>query len=165
MERKSRLSWNAPLLVGIVYAAVGSIFSVVGLLLAFWTDDEEARLVGKIFLQIGPAFLVLGLILIAVQLVHKRRNDALMADGRYVWARVEACNVNKLITVNNRHPYIATVCHTDAYGNAKRYKSQPLYIRDPQPLIGLQVQVWIDPSNEENYYVDIDQLLQKASLK
>ena len=70
--------------------------------------------------------------------------------------------LNTTLTVNERHPYRIVCEWFDPYNNIKKELKSENIFTDPQPIItslGItKFNVYIDPKNTKNYYMDISEL-------
>ena len=160
MEKKARIGRSALLIIGIIYAALGGTFVILGTALAALLRDD-GLMIGLIFGGIGGIFLVLGIIFLVVEICKKKRSDALLASGHYVLGEVVDIAANINVNVNGRYPYYIIVQYVDPHGVRHIFKSPSLCIfRDPE-LIGKKVKVYVENDNFKHYYVDVDEILPK----
>ena len=160
MEKKARIGRSALLIIGIIYAALGGTFVVLGTALAALLRDD-GLMIGLIFGGIGGIFLILGIIFLAAEFCKKKRSDALLASGHYVLGEVVDIAANINVNVNGRYPYHIIVQYVDPHGVRHIFRSPSLRIfRDPE-LIGKKVKVYVENDNFKHYYVDVDEILPK----
>ncbi|MGN0377779.1 MAG: hypothetical protein ACI4ED_09095 [Suilimivivens sp.] len=159
MERKAKTGVSALLIIGIIFTAIGAIFSATGLIIYFTLKEEGVILFCLIFGGIGAFFLILGLIFLIVVLQKKLRNDKLLRSGNYVMAEIMEAVLNFNVTVNGRHPYIVRCRYQDIYGNVHIFKSRDLFFNPSELLKDQMVRVYVDGENYKHYYVDIDEVL------
>ena len=158
MEKKARFGVDAFLILGIVYAALGGTFALLGVAFIL-SHNPELEIVGRSFASVGALFLILGIVFLAMVFRKKKRAEALMAAGRYVWAEVVDCVPNYAVRINGRSPYILKVRYVDSKGMNHIFRSASLRIfRDPG-LIGRKVKVYYDTEVFRHYYVDADPVL------
>ena len=158
MEKKARSGQSALLTIGIVYAALGGTFVILGAALAALLRDDRWA-IGLIFGGTCGVFLVPGIIFLIVELCKKKRSDALLASGRYIIGEVVDIAADINVKINRRHPYYIIVQYLDPHGLRHIFKSPSLRIfRDPE-LIGKKVKVYVESGNFKHYYVDVDEIL------
>lgn len=157
MEKKAKLGWSALRIIGTIYTGLGGFFLALGVSLIVLLPDE-ARLVGMIFTPLGGVLFVLGVIFLAIEGWKKRRMDALVEAGRFVWAEIidSTCNYN--VQVGSRHPYQLIARYTDGRGVNHLFRSQNVYSCGAADLVGKTVKVYVD-ENYKHYYVDAEPLL------
>ena len=159
MDRKARRGQSALLIIGCVYTGLGGLFVALGIALKVLLKSDDGTMIGLIFGGIGSIFLILGILFLIFQFCRKRRADALLASGRYVWGEVVDIAANLNVNVNGRHPYYMIVQYIDPNGVRHIFKSPGLRIfRDPG-LIGKKVKVYIENESFRHYYVDADEIL------
>lgn len=158
MERKARLGWGVLRILGIVYTILGSVFLVLGLCLLALLSGEE-KLVGIVFAPIGGLFFTLGVVFLTIEQGRKRRMDALIEAGRFVWAEVVDCQCNYNVSFHNGiHPYRLIACYRAPNGTKHLFKSENLRFFGTRDLIGKPVRVYGD-GDFKHYYVDAAPLL------
>lgn len=158
MERKPKLGWGVLRILGTVYTPLGAGFVVLGAVLTLVLPTVD-KLLGVIFMQVGTPFLILGLIFLALDNRKKRRMEALVEAGRFVWAEVVDCQPNFGITYHNGiHPYRLTACYAAPDGTKHLFTSPNIRCVGVKDLIGKQVRVYADETFR-HYYVDAQPLL------
>ena len=161
MEKKARIGRSALLIIGIIYAALGGAFVILGTALAVLLRSDDGLMIGLIFGGIGAIFLILGIIFLAAEFCKKKRSDALLASGHYVLGEVVDIAANINVNVNGRYPYYIVVQYIDPRGVRHIFRSPSLRIfRDPE-LLGKKVKVYVENDNFKHYYVDVDEILPK----
>jgi hypothetical protein len=109
---------------------------------------------------VGGLGLLFGLISLGYHAVRKIRrvsNKRLKESGQLVLADFISVDVNKYVSVNNRHPFFVRCEWKDPLtGENRAFKSGFLW-SDPTPGIeaGRKISVYIDRDNPKKYYVDI----------
>lgn len=157
MERKAKMGWGVLRILGLIYTILGGVFLALGLgLLALL--PEQFTLLGLVFAPIGGLFFLLGVIFLAIEQGKKRRMDALMESGRFVWAEVVDCQCNYNIRINGSHPYQLIARYQAPDGTRHLFRSRNLRMFGARDLIGRTVRVYAD-ENFKHYYVDAEPLL------
>lgn len=109
-------------------------------------------------------FIVVGFLPMIITLMPKLigdKNRGLMKTGNCVWATVKSIEADYHKTVNNEHPHWV-VCEevNEAEDTIYRYTSHKVYeylFYRIQP--GDRVAVYVDPTNPDKYYVNLDQIM------
>lgn len=157
MEKKAKLGWSALRIIGTIYAGLGGVFLVLGGILSQVLPVAD-NLVGVIFMIVGTPFFVLGVVFLAIEGRKKRRMDALVAAGHFIWAEVIDCIYNRNVRVGNRSPHQLVARYTDGRGVNHMFRSQNVYSYGAADLVGKTVKVYVD-ENYKHYYVDTEPLL------
>lgn len=148
------------LLVGLIFSLVGIVFLPVGISLG-----PTDRLFYYVFGGVGAILLGVGLALIIIW--HRRRQTAkkVVAAGRYVMARIRSISRNDSVTINGVHPYIVECDFTDPdNGIIHTFRSEDL-MEDPSPYLnGSEVRVYIDPDSLDEYWVDLESVMNRRVI-
>ena len=158
MNKKVKIGIDAFLILGIVYTVLGSIFAVLGVSFIL-ARDSALTFIGGTFGCVGAVFLIFGIFFLSATVRKKKRAEALLAAGRYVWAEVVECVPNYAVRINGRCPYILKVRYVDGRGMTHIFKSPSLRISRDPGMIGRQVRVYYSGEDFRHYYVDTDPLL------
>lgn len=158
MERRAIWGRSALLIIGSVFSILGGSFLILGVAMLM-AGSGDASFVGSIFSMLGSAYLVLGIVFLGVEILKKKRNDKLMASGRYIWAEVVDCVPNLYVRISGRNPYHIVARYRDSRGVNHIFKSPPMKIfKDPE-LIGKQVKVYYKDETFRHYYLDAAPIL------
>lgn len=158
MDRKAKIDFSAPFLIGAIFSLLGGIFLVVGICVGVLSNDEDAAMLGWMFGGFGVFFLGIGLICLVVALRKKRRQDALVQAGRYVWGEISDYQFNYNVSVNGRHAIVLMVRYFDPNGVVHFFKSRNLYKYSYTELIGQRVKVYVEEGNYDHYYVSLEEM-------
>ena len=149
-------------LIGAIFAPIGLLFTVVGLIAGRVTEDmrsnqaESARILRYIFCGLGLLFFIIGAAMLAVILVKHFRIRKLIDAGQYVMADFIGAEQVNNVDINGRNPYRALFRFVTAGGEQVIFRSRML-TEDPTPLLtGRQIPVFADPTDFDRYYADID---------
>ncbi len=149
-------------IIGAIFAPIGLLFTVVGLIAGRVTEDmrsnqaESARILRYIFCGIGLLFFIIGAAMLAVILVKHFRIRKLIDAGQYVMADFIGAEQVNNVDINGRNPYRALFRFVTAGGEQVIFRSRML-TEDPTPLLtGRQIPVYADPTDFDRYYADID---------
>jgi len=134
-------------------------------------DPSEARVdegVGGIaFLSVFAGLGVLGILLGPILYIRSRRRTAainkLVQSGQKVTGVVTGISSNRNGTNQNSQAFVVEVSATDLSGTVRQFTSDSLTGLGPLAMMDFQanpiaVDVYIDPANPDNYYVDISDL-------
>ncbi|MDO5400888.1 MAG: hypothetical protein Q4F17_07905 [Eubacteriales bacterium] len=156
METKVKVGWGALRVLGLIYTPMGAVFLALGV--AFWYFLPDIFPLGLVFSLLGGIFLLLGLVFLIAEHRKKKRMEALIAAGRFVWAEVVDCLCSYNVSFHNgRHPWQIVACY-ELGGQKHLFRSQSLLLPAPRTLIGKQVKVYTDQTLR-HYYVDAQPLL------
>lgn len=110
-----------------------------------------------VFGILGGSFLVIGCIGIAIPIIKNRENARLFRTGKRIYGEVESLEMNRNVSVNNRHPMRAVVVVKDDYtGETKYYKGEDMWEAEYQNVhAGDSAVIYVDPKNEKKYFVDL----------
>ena len=109
-------------------------------------------------------FIVVGALPVIFALVSGRgkyKNRGLMETGRCVLATVKSIEANYHASVNGEHPYWI-ICEevNEKSGVIYRYTSHKVYEDLSRRIVpGDQVAVYINPTNPDQYYVNLDEIM------
>lgn len=112
-------------------------------------------------LIIGIGLCVLSTISLLIILNNDKAKKYLMLKGKKLKAKVLYCDENEKIEKFNRHPYVLTCAYNDS--NEELYfTSDSTFLTNPiDYYIDKYVYVYVDKSNNKNYYVDVNEFLEK----
>jgi len=145
-------------IIGAIYTVIGSIFGLLGGSFLYFGDGGELSIVGTAFTAIGSVFLILGCVFLLIQTARRRRQAALVAENRYIWAQICDITVNRNIQVNGRSPVVFIARYSEG-GQEHLFRSHNIrYYRDER-LLGRQVRVYIPENGFKPYYMDVEELL------
>ena len=151
---KSKMTFTAMFLVGLIFTMIGSIFSLVGVILF---SVAKFTLIHVI---LGAVFLGAGLALLRIDAKKKKAVRRVEEEGNYVLAKIVGVRQNRNVRVNGVNPYVIECDFTDPEtGIVHRFRSHDYY-EDPSPyLTSDEVRVYIDPQDLNTYSVDSDSLI------
>ena len=119
---------------------------------------SDLAVIGIVFTAIGSLFLVLGCVFLLIKASRRRRQAALVAENRYIWAQICDITVNRNIQVNGRSPVVFTARYSEG-GREHLFRSGNIrYYRDER-LLGKQVRVYVPENGFRPYYMDVEELL------
>ena len=113
---------------------------------------------GRVFTLLGSVFLILGCVFLVIRASRRKREAALVAQDRYIWAQICDIAVNRNIQVNGRSPVVFIARYSED-GREHLFRSGNIrYYRDER-LLGKQVRVYIPENGYKPYYMDVEELL------
>jgi len=126
------------------------------------SSRESDMIFTYIFGGMGILYVILGGSFLIVVLVKTRKQKKLKETGEFVQADFVRVELNTTLTVNGKNPYRIVCEWFDPYNNIKKELKSENIFTDPQPIItslGItKFNVYIDPKNTKNYYMDISEL-------
>lgn len=122
-----------------------------------------SNLVFMIIIPMGGLFLILGLILVFRNVISGSKKKKLIENGERFSGVITNVMINNNLTINNRHPYKAECEVSDPYSGEKIVYRSDNIMDDISYLIGREVNIYVDSSNKNNYYVDINELIKRYS--
>lgn len=158
MQRKAKVGLTVLGLIGVIYAGIGGLFLVMGIVFTV-TLPRDVIMLGLIFAGVGLIFFVLGLVFLGYQIKKKRLADEMLSSGRYIWGEVTDCVENRMVKINHRHPCYLQLRYTDMMGQPHYFRSRDLRIAPDDRLIGRQVRVYYRDNSFREYYVDAEELV------
>ena len=160
MNSKVKMEKDAAFIFGMVLGILGGIFLALGILFGVLLGSE-GLLACLVFVGVGGVFFLIGLLCLRSCRKKQRRMQKLLEEGRYLWGEIVECAPNLQISVNGRHPTIATARYLAPDGTEHLFQSRNLYHWRPENggLLHQQVKIYIEDGNMDNYYVAVEELL------
>ena len=157
MNPKVKMEKDAAFIFGMVLGILGGIFLALGILFGVLLGSE-GLLACLVFVGVGGVFFLLCLRSCRKK---QRRMQKLLEEGRYLWGEIVECAPNLQISVNGRHPTIATARYLAPDGTEHLFQSRNLYHWRPENggLLHQRVKIYIEDGNMDNYYVAVEELL------
>jgi len=157
-----KLGWTEKGIAGAIFAPLGLVFVTVGGLVIRYVDlspdDRLAFLIG--FVGLGAAFLLAGGLLLAKDLLRRRRQRIAYEGGRCVTGKLAGLRTIGRVNLNGSHPVVAEVHYTDPdTGVVHVYFSRYLTIHVEDLLTSDEVPVYLDRGDDRVGFVDIDAVL------
>lgn len=145
------------------FLLIGTVFAGVAIAFLF-SSTAEARIMTAVFGFIGVLFVVIGSTFLVVQGRKKRIAAKVRAEGRRLDAVVTSVVLNTSYTMNGRHPYMVNCQFTDGM-TIHTFRSKNIWF-DPSPAIwpGMDISVYVNPTNYDEYWVDTDTPLAAVSV-
>ncbi len=183
MEKKKKTGWTAFGLIGLIFAPMGLLFTVLGAVLgqmenARWKGPDEPVIFMAVFCGMGGIFLVLGLVFLGLDLRRRYLLRRAYESGNRVEAEILGVTDQRSVSVFSgstpvaqaesarkesvsftNHPRVLEAAWTDANGVVHVYRSRYLYVNVEKLLKSKTVPVYIDRYNENIGFVDVDAVL------
>ena len=166
MDKKFKPQIPAVSFVGTVFAPIGLIFTIIGLVSAHairsgtMQIDGDSTVFKWVFFGVGALFLVLGLCFLGAAFVSVRAQKRVFEQGKCVYAAFERAEENLNVTINGRHPFRAVLLYTDEFGVQHEFRSRDVLHDTLAQLTGKPIPVYIDNDDPEQYYVDLESILE-----
>jgi len=168
MPQKFKPHFSVFGLLGAIFAPLGLLFFLIGAVVALLlrTHPEQFSVEGNAavfqwtFGGIGLLFLLLGLGFLYSAFAKVRMQKRIYEAGHSVLADFVGVTQEMNVSINGIHPFLAELHYTDEFGVQHVYRSRRLMSDPTAQLSGLQIPVYLDNDDPENYYVDLDSVLQ-----
>ena len=145
-------------IVALVFSVLGGVYALLGVIFIA-AGEPVLRTVGSIFAPVGVVLLTVALLLFWLAYRKKKRAQALLSAGRYVWAEVVDVVPNRGVRVNGRYCCNLVARYVDGSGISHIFKSPNLNrYRDPG-FLGKQVKIYYEDPSFSEYYMDVDGIL------
>ncbi len=165
-KHEPKFAFSALDIIGMVFAAIGLVFLIVGTALTAYGSSHPENVDGDpivfllVFGGIGALFLVLGVVFLLLMLRRRALHQQLFAEGHYVMAQVTSVLPNYNVRVNGRTPFVAECSYTDPEtGVCHLFQSRNIFFDPTSFLMDAQVPVYHKPGDFRHYYVDVDAVL------
>ena len=168
MGRKRKMNWMALFmyLFGGIWAAVGTIFLVAGLVGFLNADSQPAAPVfmNLLFTGLGGLFAAIGYTIVLFQIFRARRKKNLLENGRRVYAELEEIYQDTSVSVNGRYLWRVSCRYMDERGTMHIFRSDGLNFDPSGLLTGLQIPVYLEEGRPDHYAVDLDAVLPRIEI-
>ena len=161
MEKKAKIGVNAITIIGAIFSGMGLMFMILGACLVIGLREQGASMIGMIFMILSSPFLVIGVVFLVITFKKIRRANAMLASGRYVWARIVDLSPNRMVTINGRHPTELTAAYVDARGMTHVFRVTSNKLVWDDRLLEMQVKVYYEDESFRHYYLDLEGILSK----
>ena len=168
MGRKRKMNGMALFmyLFGGIWAAVGTIFLVAGLVGFLNADSQPAAPVfmNLLFTGLGGLFAAIGYTIVLFQIFRARRKKNLLENGRRVYAELEEIYQDTSVSVNGRYLWRVSCRYMDERGTMHIFRSDGLNFDPSGLLTGLQITVYLEEDRPDHYAVDLDAVLPRIEI-
>lgn len=153
-------------LFGGIWAAVGSIFFVGGIVLLLGLDDTPWRsaFLPLLFMGIGAVFAAGGFTIILFQVDRGRRKKRLLESGRRIYAEVAEVFQDSTMMINGNCMWRVSCRYQDGQGVIHIFRSDRLNFDPSGLLTGNMVPVYIEDGRPDRYVVDLQAVLPQIEL-
>ena len=163
MTERKKYGWTAKGIVGIIFAPIGFIFLVLGVLFWFFTIGDgsvDQMIFLYTFGGTGAVFFLVGLGLLMADIRRRALLRRAYESGHYVMAKIVGVNEQRNVNMNGRNPFVVECHYTDpGTGVVHVYYSRYLFVNVDDLLLSGEVPVYFDRMNENVGFVDIDAVL------
>ncbi len=157
---------SAVLLGGVLFTSIGSLFSILGLVMFFNLDTMQVEgngppiMLPLIFTGLGLLCATVGVWMLYNELRKRRKNKALIEGGVFVWATITNLFEDYSMTVNGMPGLCMQAEWCDpATGIIYKFVSEPQYKSIPDYPEGYQVKVYVSPDGDlETYLVSLSEI-------
>lgn len=162
MEKK-KYGWTALGIVGMIFLPMGLVFLPLGI--ALWyakagRQPEDPQIFLYVFGGLGLVFLLAALVLTGLELRRRALLRRAYEGGNFVMAKIAGVQARNNVNMNGRHPVVVEAHYTDpATGIAHIWYSRYLYMDVSDLLTSDEVPVYIDRTDSNIGFVDIDAVL------
>lgn len=153
-------------LFGGIWAAVGTIFLVAGLVGFLNADSQPAAPVfmNLLFTGLGGLFAAIGYTIVLFQIFRARRKKNLLENGRRVYAELGEIYQDTSVSVNGRYLWRVSCRYMDERGTMHIFRSDGLNFDPSGLLTGLQIPVYLEEGRPDHYAVDLDAVLPRIEI-
>lgn len=107
MKPKIKTGISAIMIIGWIFAGLGSVFLIMGILFLTQSGKEEAfKMLGLIFGGTGLFFFLIGVIFLILHYNNKSSLKKIVDNGYYIMAEISNIDMNYNVNVNGRCPYV-----------------------------------------------------------
>ena len=144
MKPKIKTGINAIMIIGWIFAGLGSVFLIMGILFLTQSGKEEAfKMLGLIFGGTGLFFFLIGVIFMA---------------------EISNIDMNYNVNVNGRCPYVIYARYQDMNGCIHTFHSRNIFFYPAGMMKNNMVKIYTRPDNFKRYYMDIDEILPEVQM-
>ena len=159
MDKKIKLDQNAWTIAGGVFAFIGVIYSLLGIVLSQFPEDQDDATVGIVFAILGGVMLALAVCIMLYGMHYRKRLQKIVENGKYLWGEITDIVPNYHARINNRNPYNVLVRYQDRNGVVHIFRSVNQNTYPDRSIIGKQVKVYYENEEFKRYYVDLEGVL------
>ena len=123
MKPKIKTGISAIMIIGWIFAGLGSVFLIMGILFLTQSGKEEAfKMLGLIFGGTGLFFFLIGVIFLILHYNNKSSLKKIVDNGYYIMAEISNIDMNYNVNVNMP---LCDICQISEYEWLHPYISQP----------------------------------------
>lgn len=166
---KKKYGWTALGIVGFIFAPIGLLFTVLGILLGRsenvrWQSSKDPAVFLAVFVSVGGLFLLLGICFLLADIRRRYLLRRAYEGGNCVEAEILGMVTQRNVNMVNGSPRMLECAWTDASGVVHVYRSRYLYTDVTKFLKSKTVPVYIDRFNENIGFVDVDAVLPEIRI-
>lgn len=123
-------------------------------------------LAGGLLILMGVIFFCVGFIPTVVWIKKSRLRKKLIAEGRFIYAKVESIVHDTSLRVNGSSPYVVYCTYQDEYrGVMYRFKSGNIW-KNPEYFLqpGSDIRIYVNGEDYSKYYVDVESMLENKII-
>lgn len=123
-------------------------------------------LAGGLLIFMGVIFFCVGFIPTVVWIKKSRLRKKLIAEGRFIYAKVESIVHDTSLRVNGSSPYVVYCTYQDEYrGVMYRFKSGNIW-KNPEYFLqpGSDIRIYVNGEDYSKYYVDVESMLENKII-
>jgi hypothetical protein len=165
MKRASGIS--AEMLIGGIFAFIGATFAAIGILFFIFGDPHSVSgsfddpkknfiFLCGMFTFMGLIFFVVGMAFLIRMIKAGMKAKKLVQNGSRIYAKITGVCADTSIVINGRNPFYAICEYEDPYTLEKKTFKSKSFDTDLNRAIGTTVTVYVDQTNRDLYYVDLD---------
>lgn len=159
MDKKITLGQDAWTIVGGVFAFIGIIYTVLGVVISQFPEDSDDATVGIVFAILGAVMLAIAICILIYGIYRRKCLQKIVENGKYLWGEVTDIVPNYNVRINNRNPYNVLVRYQDRNGVVHIFRSVNQKTYPDRSIIGKQVKVYYENEEFKRYYVDLEGVL------
>lgn len=160
-----RMKLNSVLtFIGVMFFGMGLLFFLIGcgIRISGITENmADSSMFSGIYMLIGGIFIIIGGSLLIVMIIKKKKRNQLMQQGDKLDGIITNVVMNTMVRVNGYHPYKAEVEVINHFDGQTYLYSSDNVTQDISYLIGETVNVYVEHNNPKNYFVDLDELMNR----
>lgn len=126
---------------------------------------DSATLLPVLFMVLGAFLLIGGTIPAAFYMKSLKQTRLLKENGEVLTGTIAKVKIITSVTINGDHPFRAECEYTDPGTGEKYLFSSKNVLEDITGFIGSEVKIYAERNNRSNYYVDMEELLNRAGTE
>lgn len=165
MKPKIKTGISAIMIIGWIFAGLGSVFLIMGILFLTQSGKEEAfKMLGLIFGGTGLFFFLIGVIFLILHYNNKSSLKKIVDNGYYIMAEISNIDMNYNVNVNGRCPYVIYARYQDMNGCIHTFHSRNIFFYPAGMMKNNMVKIYTRPDNFKKYYMDVDEILPEVQM-
>ena len=111
-----------------------------------------------VFMGLGALFFSIGAVFVVIDIKKKRKERALIKNGRKVFGEIQGGFADKTYRVNGKNPYRFKCTYYDVNSGQPVICISDRTWENPDMHVGKQVLIYVDSNDSSHYYVDLDSI-------